>query len=856
MRSRYHPLLLLACVLLSGCGAREEVNVWEFMDGNLAGLASFTDHTTLLFSSTDRTGGNDDGFSGLYSRLRIDERGEHVLAEAEGPGCVRRIWMTWPGKETQVRVYADGEEEPRIDMPVSRLFSGREPPFLSPWVGSAEQFGGVNFSYAPIPFEKSIKITTVDGVRFYQIQIHRYPRGTNIRTVDFPPSDDEMAAILAARAAWEALPEEVAMEMPWTVELVGGEEVHEAEMGLPAGAPATLLAVDRGGEIAELRIALQGPEEAWRNVRLRARWDDEVEREGAFSVDVPLADLFGSAVKPVPVRSAAILASPMVGVLRLPMPFRRARIEAVNLGGGEPVCRMRALLRPSGPSAGDGRLHALWREEGTEEIFAGEETAPVADGGFLPVAKVRGRGHYVGTLLTAVAGGSASFLEGDDEMVVDGDTAAVLHGTGTEDYFNSGWYFARTATGLPFHGIFFRREDPVLRLSAARFHLTDRISFARSLLFGLEIPPGERGPGPVYSTVSLWYQEEPHDPGFSSTAEGYGGFLPRRIVYPPHTVLLTTEMVAGPADPIPAAPAWPSLFPGWDGPPPVPVFPEGAQPARRGEVRIHLFPEQSPPAGAYDVSLIYARAPGFGILDARLGDLPRSGPWTCHSDSAAPVTISPPRRIVWPGSASDLLLSARPGPATGIAHLAEGGVLPLALVGGILFRPAGPTVDRWLVAGPFDNPAHRGLDAVYPPEEEHAAGGVNSGAVYSGLHGEKVTWKEGDAGDDGFVDLRSSVGPGVYRVAYAVTWVHTPDARRALFSLGSDDAAVVWLNGERIWRNPTLRAHMPDDDRFTGDLEPGWNEILIKVSQGIAGWGFSLRLSDAEGELTYALWPE
>ncbi|HEY7818647.1 MAG TPA: hypothetical protein VIG29_10540, partial [Vicinamibacteria bacterium] len=46
-------------------------------------------------SSYDRTGGNDDGFSGKYSFVRKDERGL-VLAELTGPGVVYRIWTPTP----------------------------------------------------------------------------------------------------------------------------------------------------------------------------------------------------------------------------------------------------------------------------------------------------------------------------------------------------------------------------------------------------------------------------------------------------------------------------------------------------------------------------------------------------------------------------------------------------------------------------------------------------------------------------------------------------------------------------------------------------------------------------------------
>ena len=50
-------------------------------------------------SSYDRTGGNDDGFSGKYSYLRKEKEGL-VLADFEGPGVVNRIWTPTPTEDT------------------------------------------------------------------------------------------------------------------------------------------------------------------------------------------------------------------------------------------------------------------------------------------------------------------------------------------------------------------------------------------------------------------------------------------------------------------------------------------------------------------------------------------------------------------------------------------------------------------------------------------------------------------------------------------------------------------------------------------------------------------------------------
>ena len=68
------------------------------------------------FSSYDRAGGNDDGLSGAWSALRVED-GDSVIAELEGPGVINRLWTTHSRvdldgllvtREEHVRIHLDG----------------------------------------------------------------------------------------------------------------------------------------------------------------------------------------------------------------------------------------------------------------------------------------------------------------------------------------------------------------------------------------------------------------------------------------------------------------------------------------------------------------------------------------------------------------------------------------------------------------------------------------------------------------------------------------------------------------------------------------------------------------------------
>ena len=52
---------------------------------------------------------------------------------------------------------------------------------------------------------------------------------------------------------------------------------------------------------------------------------------------------------------------------------------------------------------------------------------------------VKGRGFYVGTVLSVVQPEAGWFGEGDERFYVDGEKEPSIIGTGSEDYFNDAW---------------------------------------------------------------------------------------------------------------------------------------------------------------------------------------------------------------------------------------------------------------------------------------------------------------------------------------------------------------------------------------------------------------------------------
>lgn len=154
-------------------------------------------------------------------------------------------------------------------------------------------------------------------------------------------------------------------------------------------------------------------------------------------------------------------------------------------------------------------------------------------------------------------------------------------------------------------------------------------------------------------------------------------------------------------------------------------------------------------------------------------------------------------------------------------------------------------VRGWQTVGPFPNEGgSAGFDKAYGPEE-----GVDLEKTYIILDGQAgARWKPIVADDNGYYDLRSRFQPNTNVVAYAVVYARSPDDRKAVFSCGFDDGAKVWLNGKQVFANSEGGAASPGEHKVPGELKAGWNEVLVKVTQGGGGWGFYADFTTPDGK--------
>ena len=456
-----------------------------------------------MFSSYDRKGANDDGFNGTHSFFR-KEAGGLVIAEMKGPGAITRIWTPTPSEDF-IEFYIDGERAPRIREPFIDLFNGTKFPFTAPhsYIGA----GGF-VTYAPIAYAKSMKVVIkAERFNFYQINYVTYARGEAVPS--YAPADAS------------ALRAELAKVGPsWAAGASPGETVAFSG-ALPANGRVTLFERAAPGRVTMLRI---GPSDAFagdaRDILLQITYDGE----SAPAISVPAGDFFGHAWGVPAMRSLLHGTDERGNYSRLPMPFDRAvKIELVSERDAPITVEAEITLTAEGRREDEGRLYAHWRREN-----------PTVTGKPYTLLDAKGRGHFVGAILQSQGsnvGWVPEFFEGDDVTTIDG--RVVIRGTGSEDFFNGGWYDVPGRwdgrVSLPLSGSL-DYERPLARTGGYRFMLSDPYPFRRSILQTIEHGPVGNAIETDYASVVFFYADK------RPALEPLPALAARRVIHPRQVV--------------------------------------------------------------------------------------------------------------------------------------------------------------------------------------------------------------------------------------------------------------------------------------------------------------------------------
>lgn len=388
-----------------------------------------------------------------------------VLAHAAGPGAVGRIWMTaldiltgrqWETERLQI--FVDGAEKPSIDVRLADIALGVEP-FQGVWAGIRS---GSLVSYLPLRFEREVWIAlanTQKKLYYYQVDVveGELPRASTANKVK------------------------------------AGKEI-------PVTSAAPLYAADGEGAPAVLRLrADKDAADSLRAGVLHFSFD-------GVSSDAHVGDLCNAGYEWATWSSSRVSVTvsddgEVTCELRWGWPHaRRGEISlAVTASAG--IHARVDLLDASGPFP-PGRFFAFAATHEAEEPLVHTW------------ADVEGDGRLAAFYLAAEGGEDThnlvphplNFLEGDETMIADG--VVVARGTGTEDFFNGGFYFKDGPYGAPWGGVSVVgvQANDWGRAQMARYFLgADQLRFRESFRATLEVGVNHPDIPHRYRSLAIFY---------------------------------------------------------------------------------------------------------------------------------------------------------------------------------------------------------------------------------------------------------------------------------------------------------------------------------------------------------------
>jgi len=450
------------------------------IDGTVRGLASPRDWAVKQVSSYDRTGGNNDD---AFGHQVFD--GGVVLADLQGPGSVMRIWTRNP--TGTVFIYVDDMEHPLITAPFRDLFTGDlelfspgfnlfAPPF------SGEGSGGY-FSYVPIPYAERCRIVVMgeEDVLSYQVSYAEFAPGTPIRSFELTLNKDDVKYFRNWRDAW--------LDTDMKYHNRKTEKIHQSSSIIWPQSNVLVYPIEGPGVITELEMSIDSFDpEHFQKVWLAIYFDGQTEP----GVLAPIGDFFGTTSVDSAEYDGLVMGN-LDGRMwcRYPMPFKSfAEIRVLNVSD----------------VMADFKYSIIWKPGPVDDqryFYARYNSGDSSSGSKYTVADLRGSGHFAGCTITARDANSLQVLEGDDVFVVDGQPMSAYHGTGTDDYFNGGSYFATGPFSSTLHACTLKVAQTPTGFSAFRNHVTEPVPFSSSLRFEIE-----QNEDVKYSSVAYWYQAE------------------------------------------------------------------------------------------------------------------------------------------------------------------------------------------------------------------------------------------------------------------------------------------------------------------------------------------------------------
>ena len=426
--------------------------------------------------SIDKKGGNADWDWNLYK----DDKGEYVLFEQYGPGCVfnfvqHRFIVS---EQPTFRFYFDDDTEPRFEIMPNQF--GEKYPFITPvadkFIGpkpKEEEYSTIRVvrSFVPMPFKKYCKITSdipllgnhTGGGGWGHVVYHTYTDNEPVNS--FNP-DDERYRVLAKKWRTVGMPP------------VFGKAQNVKAFTLKSGEDITVFNADKKGTICGIKLKTADfKREDLLNLKIKLIWDNE----DTPAVDLPFGAFFFNELGYHKTGYLYAGCDSMGEYYNYyPMPyFENAKIVISN--EGRDVDFLYAQIFESDAdydrnTAGHFRATDYYPKKHTK----GSDSI---------LATLNGvHGHVVGSIITGygIVDGARADCEGDARIHFDGLRTPCIESDGSESYSCYGWGFICPPQCNPVSGYDGRDLEVHTDWSMTRLLPGDVYPFNNKLHFAIE----------------------------------------------------------------------------------------------------------------------------------------------------------------------------------------------------------------------------------------------------------------------------------------------------------------------------------------------------------------------------------
>ena len=159
-----------------------------------------------------------------------------------------------------------------------------------------------------------------------------------------------------------------------------------------------------------------------------------------------------------------------------------------------------------------------------------------------------------------------------------------------------------------------------------------------------------------------------------------------------------------------------------------------------------------------------------------------------------------------------------------------------------IIQSTGYIIDSaWMLLGPFDTDNVSGINDRYI--KEHLPR-MDFSSQYDGKYG-KITWKKHSLEViDNIIEMPEVVHRGIY---YAYATINSPVEQDVIFQFAVSEFCKVWVNGLLEFEIQDRQNRNESKSVIPITLNPGNNSILVKVFEDGRSRGFSLKVTDLNG---------